>query len=166
MAKTGEIQSAGRGKDVQQRGGAGGMLADDDFWGAMERLMDRFGSPAWPRFREPLVMRAFADMPRVDIIDGDNEIKLRAALPGVDRNDLNVEVTEDEVLIKGSTRSEEKEEEENYVRCELVHGEFSRNVALPSPVDASRAKATFREGVLELVMPKTTTRQRQSIAIE
>lgn len=167
MAKSGEIQAAGRGRDVQQGSGStGGMFADDDFWSAMERLMGRFGSPGWQRFRELPVLRAFVDVPRVDIIDSDKDIKLRAALPGVDRNDLNVEVTEDEVTIKGSTRSEEKEEEGNYVCCELVHGEFERTIALPAEVDAARAKATFKEGVLELVMPKTTLRQRQSISIE
>lgn len=165
MAKIGEIQTAGKGKDIQQ-GGVGGLFADDDLWRTMERLMDRFGAPGWQRFRELPALRALADVPRVDIIDSDKEIKLRAALPGVDRDDVNVEVTDDEVIIHGSTRSEEKEEEGNYVRCELVHGEFSRSVALPAEVDASQAKATFREGVLELVMPKTTTRQRQSIPIE
>jgi len=100
------------------------------------------------------------------VIDGDKEIKVRSALPGVERRDLQVDVTEDMVSIRGSTRQESKEERENYFRSELMRGEFARTIPLPATVDSEKARATFKDGMLELVLPKTETRQRRSIAIE
>ena len=158
----------GKGREIQRAT----PFRDEDVWQDMERMMERFSMPAWPRLLRDWpgfgdVGQLFqARMPRVDVIDGDREIKVRAELPGVDRNDLEVSVGGDAVLIKGSTRREEKDERENYFRSEISHGEFCRSVALPAAVDSEQAKAAFRDGILELTLPKTEARQRRTVTIE
>ena len=119
----------------------------------------------WPVFGE--VDRAFETrIPRVDVIDRDGEVSVKAELPGVEKKDLDISMTEDSVTIKGSTRREEKEEKGDYYRCEISRGEFSRTVALPATVDTARAKASFKDGMLELLIPKVEARKRRSINIE
>ena len=106
--------------------------------------------PTWSKLPEPFEGR----MPKVDVIDRDDEILVRAELPGVEKKDIDVSTTENTVTIKGSTRAEEKEERGDYYRCEISSGSFARTLALPGNVDASKAKATFKDGVLELTLPK------------
>ncbi|MDX9740446.1 MAG: Hsp20/alpha crystallin family protein [Gammaproteobacteria bacterium] len=164
MAKSSDIEVSKGGQQLGHR------ISDGDLWEVMDRMMDRFmGGRGWPgMFRDfPVALeRPFGKLPQVDVIDGDKEIKVRAALPGVERKDLQVDVTEDMVSIRGSTRQESKEERENYFRSELMRGEFARTIPLPATVDSEKARATFKDGMLELVLPKTETRQRRSIAIE
>jgi len=139
----------------------------------MDRLFDNFFRRGWmrpwrwewPAFRE--AGRALESrFPRVDVIDRDSEIVVKAELPGVEKKDLDVSMTEDSVTIKGSTRHEEKEEKGDYYRCEISHGEFARTVALPTTVDSAKAKAVFKDGVLELVISKVEPSKRRAITIE
>lgn len=105
-------------------------------------------------------------MPRVDIIDRDEEIVVRAEIPGVDKKDLDVSLTDNTVTIKGSTHQEQKEEQGNYFRSEMARGSFARSVTLPGNVDGAGAKASFKDGVLELSLPKTENSKRRSIKVE
>ena len=84
-------------------------------------------------------------LPSVDVIDRDSEINVRAEIPGVDKKDLDISVTEDSVSLKGSVKHEEVEEEGEYYRRETSSGSFSRTVALPCEVDSSNVKAKFKE---------------------
>jgi HSP20 family protein len=118
--------------------------------------------PAWAELPVPFEGK----MPRVDVIDRDGEIVVRAEVPGVDKNDLDVSVTENSVTIKGSTRREEKEEKGDYFRCETTQGSFSRTVSLPCDVDNEKAKTKFKDGILELTLPKMEKTKRRSIKIE
>jgi len=105
-------------------------------------------------------------LPRVDVIDRDAEILVRAEIPGVSKDDLEVSMNHGTVTIKGSVKRESKKEEGDYYRCEISHGSFSRTVALPAEVEGDRAKATFKDGVLELLLPKRETSKRHSIKVE
>ena len=104
--------------------------------------------------------------PKVDVIDRDKEIVVKAEMPGVDKKDVDVSMTDNNVTIKGSTSHEEKEEKGNYYRCEISRGSFSRTVSLPANVDAEKAKATFNNGILELVIPKVERSHRKSVNID
>jgi HSP20 family protein len=104
--------------------------------------------------------------PRVDVIDRDNDIVVKAEIPGVKKEDLDVSMTDTTVTIKGSTSHEEKHEKGNYYRCEISRGAFSRTVALPSNVDTDKAKAVFNDGILELTIPKVEKAKRKSITVE
>ncbi len=139
----------------------------------MDRLMEslfprqwlrpfRWEMPTWSELGAPLEIRS----PRVDIIDRDNEIVVKAEIPGVNKEDLDVSMTESTVTIKGSSSHEEKEEKGNYYRCEISRGAFTRTVALPADVDADKAKAVFNDGILELTIPKVEKSKRKSITVE
>jgi len=92
-------------------------------------------------------------MPSVDIIahDNDNEIQVHAEIPGVDKKDLDISVTEDSVSINGSAKHEEEKGE--YYRRETSSGSFACTVAVPYEVDTAKVKAKFKDGVLEMSLP-------------
>jgi HSP20 family molecular chaperone IbpA len=92
--------------------------------------------------------------PKVDIIDRDTEIAVRAELPGVMKEDLDVTVSADWMTLKAHTSHEEKEVKGVYYRREMSYGEYQRAVALLHTVNGENAGATFKDGVLELTLPK------------
>lgn len=119
----------------------------------------------WPTFNE-LTTPFEGRMPKVDIIDRESEVLVRAELPGVDKDNIEVSITDSTVRIKGTTSKEEKEEEGNYYRHETMRGEFSRTVSLPADINTEKANARFKDGVLELVMPKSERAKRRSIKVD
>ena len=140
----------------------------------MERMMDRvFGDfpgrgwmrpwraewPEWPGLAE-------LRMPKVDLIDRDDDILVRAELPGVEKKDLEITTSDTSVTIKGTTRHEEKEEKGDYYRCEISRGSFARTLTLPTMVESAKAKASLREGVLELTLPKVEKSKRHAVTVE
>ena len=136
----------------------------------MDRMFDSFFPRRWmqpfrwemPHFPELAELK----MPKVDIIDRDKEIVVKAELPGVTKEDIDLSITDNTVTIKATTSHEEKEEQGNYYRCEISRGSFSRTVALPGDVDADNARATFNDGILELTMPKVERSHRRSISVD
>jgi len=138
----------------------------------MERFFDHYFSPDWMhpfRWTRPswgdVSMPFEGKMPRVDIIDREGEILVKAEVPGVDKEDLDVSVTDNAVNIKGTTRHEAKEEDGEYYRSEISSGSFSRVVPLPAEVDGTQASTKFRDGVLELTLPKLKKAKRHSIKV-
>jgi HSP20 family protein len=105
-------------------------------------------------------------LPRVDVIDRENEFCVRAELPGVDKENLDVSLNENTVTLRATTQKEEQEEKGQYYRRETSRGEFQRTVRLPGTVEGDKAKATFKDGVLELIVPKAPGFKRQSIKVE
>ena len=91
---------------------------------------------------------------------------IEAELPGVAKDDLDVSMTENSVTISAKTSREEKEEKGDYYRREMSRGAFSRTVPLPVEVDGSKAKATFKDGVMRLVLPKSEPAKRRRIKVE
>ena len=139
----------------------------------MERLFEGFfpgdlARPSlweWPRLSR-MRMPLEAKLPRVDVLDREADILVRAELPGVDKKDLDISVSDNSVTIKGSTKQERKEEQGDYYRCEITQGAFARTIALPNAVSSEKAKASFKDGMLELVLPKTEPAKRRSIKVE
>ena len=138
----------------------------------MDRLFDQYFRTGWMRpwrFAWPSMPEvSLPEMrtPKVDVIDRDGEVIVKAEVPGVEKQDLDVSVSDNTVTLKGETRHEEKEEEGDYYRCEISRGAFSRTVALPATVDGAKAKASFRDGILELVIPKVEKVKRHSVNVE
>jgi len=132
--------------------------------------MDRLFESAFPRFgRWPLSdwsTRFEAKLPAVDVIDRPDHILVRAEVPGVKKEDLDVSVSDNLVTIRATTKYEEEKEQGEYYRCEMSHGEFSRSVSLPAAVDSAEARASFKDGVLELTLPKTAPSKRRAIKVE
>lgn len=119
----------------------------------------------WPRWPEP-VPSLTQRIPKVEVIDREDEVVVRAELPGVEKEDVDVSITHHRVTIKGETRHEEKQKKDHYYYSEISRGAFSRTVTLPGVVDADKAKAQFNNGVLELTIPKLEQARRRSIKIE
>ncbi|MDH4274013.1 MAG: Hsp20/alpha crystallin family protein [Gammaproteobacteria bacterium] len=107
-----------------------------------------------------------ARLPKVDVVERDSEILVRAEVPGVDKKNLEISVTENTITIKGSTAHEEKEEKGNYYRSEITKGQFARTVGLPSDVNSDEARASFRDGVVEVIIPKIQRAKRRNIVVE
>lgn len=134
----------------------------DDFFSRGWMRPFRFGAPSWSHLPAPFEGRT----PQVDVVDRDNEVYIKAELPGVDKKDVEVTMTDNSVTIKGSTQAEEKEEKGDYHRCEISQGSFSRTLSLPSEVDTDKAKAKFKHGVLKLTIPKIKKSKHKSVNVE
>jgi HSP20 family protein len=122
----------------------------------------RLGWPSGARFSTSLDVR----MPKVDVIDRDDEVFIKAELPGVDKKDIEVSMTDNTITIKGSSKKEEKEEKGEYYRCEITQGAFSRSMSLPAEVDIDKSQAKFKDGVLELRLPKLARAKRRNIKVD
>ena len=90
--------------------------------------------------------------PQIEMFEQDEQLIVRADLPGLTKDDVNVEIAEDAITIEGERRSEEKENREGFYRTERSYGKFYRRLPLPDGVDPEDANATFRDGVLEITM--------------
>lgn len=122
----------------------------------------RWEEPLLPEFSE--IFKAGG--PKVDVIERDAEVVVRAEVPGVAKEDIDISLTENTVTLRGKTRHEEKEEKGDYRRMEISRGEFSRTLQLPAGVDGAKASAKFKDGVLEVTLPKLKKSERHTVRIQ
>lgn len=94
-------------------------------------------------------------VPPVDLFEEGSELVLRSELPGMKREEIDVNITGNILVISGEKRREGKTDRRGYLRSETSYGTFSRSLTLPEGVDTEKVKATFTNGVLEIRMPKT-----------
>jgi HSP20 family protein len=122
----------------------------------MERLFEEpwdFGfGPVRVGFREQ-GLGGFRQ-PLADVFETDKEVVVTVELPGVNKEDIDVRVTENSVEVKAEVKSEVKEEKEGFYRAERTYEGFYRVIPLPTEVKANEAKATYNNGVLEIRIPK------------
>ncbi len=104
-------------------------------------------------------------MPRVDISETDTEVKLRAEIPGVDPEKLDIEVTEDTITLSGKTERSEEEKKENYYRAERYVGEFSREFMLPCRIEPDKVEARAKNGVITISLQKQASEQRKKVQV-
>ena len=128
----------------------------------MSRLFEEF-----PEYIESSQMPAprEAQVPYVDVIDRDSDIVITADLPGVDKSDINVSVKDNILEISAEKKTTKEREDEGYLRRERGYSRFYRAIRLPTPVDESKAHASFNNGVLEITMPKTEKKKGSHIPI-
>jgi HSP20 family protein len=103
--------------------------------------------------------------PPVDIHETDDALVLQAELPGFSKEDVNVELKDNSLTLKGQRQDEKEVEEEQYHRRERTYGGFQRTFMLPATVDSEKVTATYKDGVLELRLPKRETAKAKRIAI-
>jgi HSP20 family protein len=125
----------------------------------MREMFGRF--PGWP-----LAEREEGWAPAVDMIERDDEILVRADLPGFDEKDVEVTVQDSTLVIRGERKMEKEEKKEDYYYSERAHGAFARALALPATVETDKVKATFRKGVLEVHLPKAKEAKGKKIEIK
>jgi HSP20 family protein len=138
----------------------------------MDRAFDSLFHRGWLRpFREGWSELARLEetlgmgTPRVDVLDREEEVLVRAEVPGVDKKDLQVELSGQLLTIGGERRREAKEEKGDYFRSEIAHGMFSRTIRLPEEVALDKAAADFKDGILEVHLPKTHKTERRRIEV-
>lgn len=140
-------------------------------FGDFDRMIDHYFNRKWPRLFGPedrlndLWGTYEMHSPSMDVIDRDNEVVVRVELPGVDKKDIDVSVSDDTLTVKGTSSKELTEEKGNYYRSEIRKGAISRTISLPSGVDSSRAEAKFKDGMLELTLPKNASSKRKTIKV-
>jgi HSP20 family protein len=117
----------------------------------MDRLFDSFGRDVgWPAEGS----RAAAMTPSIDVSESEGELKIDVDLPGVEEKDVDVAISDNVLTIKGEKKAEREEKKKDFHLVERSYGSFSRSLTLPFAVDPDQAKATFKNGVLSISLPK------------
>jgi HSP20 family protein len=120
--------------------------------GHMERELRRMLRSFESSSEEPASMALWA--PPVDIFETDNEVVVRAELPGMDQKDIDIRIDNNVLTIKGERKMDQRVKEENYHRIESMYGTFVRSFTLPTNVDPDNVKAEYRIGILTITLPK------------
>ena len=119
----------------------------------------------WPRVRR---VEEEEVRPTVDIFEEGNDVVVKAELPGMQKEDIDVKITGNMITISGEKKKEEKLEKKNYYRFERSYGSFMHTYTLPSEVQTDKASAHFKDGVLEVKVPKTeeAKKKEKKVTIE
>ncbi|MGC4121729.1 MAG: Hsp20/alpha crystallin family protein [Myxococcales bacterium] len=125
---------------------------------AFEPLMNTMDYATWPMEHEEAY-------PRVDVYEDQNEIVIRADLPGLERKHVELIVDEGTLTMRGERHLEREDKRENYRRVECWYGNFARTFALPPTIDREKVRAEMREGVLYVHVPKREGAKPRTITI-
>lgn len=98
----------------------------------------------------------------IDVFEDGESVTVKAEIPGIKKENINVQLTGDTITISGEKKSESKVQEENYYRMESSYGSFLRSCQLPQGCLSDKARATFKDGVLEIRIPKSPEAQQQT----
>jgi HSP20 family protein len=127
----------------------------------MDRLFERFLEPAWPE------MPALGEWePKVDVAETKDAITVKAEVPGVEQKDIAISLQDSVLTIKGEKEEEKEEKDKRYHRVERTYGAFARVMRLPAAVDASKAVASFKDGVLTVTLPKAAEAKGTTIPVK
>ncbi|MCD6456088.1 MAG: Hsp20/alpha crystallin family protein [Methanophagales archaeon] len=137
----------------------------------MQERMYRIFGEIEPSFMERKMLPATGGElatvePFVDVIDKEDKVVVAADVPGVEKEDLSVNISGDRLEISAERKKEAEEKKEGYVRRERTYTSYYRLVPLPAEVDADKADATFENGVLEITMPKVKAIEKKKIKIK
>ncbi|OGW62014.1 MAG: hypothetical protein A2638_05265 [Nitrospirae bacterium RIFCSPHIGHO2_01_FULL_66_17] len=134
----------------------------EDLWARPWRSLMDFG---WPRHRH-LWTDLEATSPAIEISEDKNEVLVKAELPGMKKEDLEINVEERLLTIRGEKKKEEERKGEGYFYSERSYGAFERCIEIPRDVQSDKAHATFKDGVLEVRLPKTEEAKRKEVKIK
>ena len=129
----------------------------------MNRLLDSFFT-GWPEQRKGLLEGEWA--PSIDVAETDEEITVTAELPGVKQEEVDISIADGVLTLKGEKKEEKEVKEKNYHRIERNYGSFQRSVGLPTGAQADKAKATYKDGILTITVPKTEETKPKQIKID
>jgi HSP20 family protein len=127
----------------------------------MDRLFDRFNEPKWPD-----VFGTGEWSPTLDVSETKDALVVKLEVPGLDPKDIQIELQENLLTVKGEKKQEKEEKDERYHRVERSYGAFARSVRLPVGVDGSKVSATFKNGLLTVTLPKTPAAKGTTIPIK
>ncbi len=130
----------------------------------MERIFGDFGFGRNSLARQGSGLGKWS--PQVEVHERDGQFIVRADLPGLGKDDVKVDVTDNTLTIRGDRKQEHEENREGFYRSERSYGSFFRAIPLPEGINAEEAKASFRDGVLEISMPSPQRKERLGRKIE
>ncbi len=132
----------------------------------LQNLMDRLFEETWAPMERTGAIEGLALVPRVDMYETDDEVVVKATIPGVKPEDLEITVTGNVLTIKGEVKEEKEEKDVNFIRKERLFGTFRRDLTLPVDVDVDKAKAEFENGILTLHLPKVETAKPKRLEVK
>lgn len=137
-------------------------LRGRDMFRDYARIMDQM-------FRGPGLLETIDEeilSPRVDVVEDEKSVEVTADIPGIDEKDIKLELRNDTLWIEGERKEEKKTEGRNFYRCERSSGSFERGIALPCDVEKGAIEASFKNGVLKVVLPKTKEAREEVTSIK
>jgi len=140
-----------------------------------ERIMNRMLEEIWEinrssaallpgeieRYRERYRRRR----PFIDVMETDKEVVATAEMPGLEKGDIKINLTDDTLEISAETRHEEEKREKDFIYKERRSGSYYRSVSLPSPIEPNRSTASYNNGVLQITMPKIEIKKKTSLKV-
>lgn len=135
---------------------------------SLQERMNRLFDESFGRFSKGVPEAAAVGTwaPTVDVFETKDAIVVKADLPGVNKDSIKIEIKDNIMLLHGERKEEKEVKEENYYRFERVFGRFERSFGLPATVDKSKVKAKYKDGVLEISIPKAEEVKPKEVAIE
>jgi HSP20 family protein len=136
----------------------------------LDRMFQDFPMGRWPRLRElegfrlPRELRITA--PSLDMYEESDEVVVKAEIPGMSKDDIEITLSDSHLTLRGEKKKEEETKEKDYYRCEREYGSFYRSVELPAAVKSDGVKATLKNGVLEVHLPKSAQSQKKEIHVD
>jgi len=126
---------------------------------AMDRLFD-------DAFTRPLSVSGVSGMPAIDLYQTNDDVVVKASLPGLKAEDVDITVTGETLILRGEFKQDNEQKETNYHLREQRYGSFERSILLPTDVEANKAKADFDNGILTITMPIAEAVKPKSITIK
>ena len=121
---------------------------------------------AWPRLWAGPLQRTEITVPALDVYEKGDEVVVKAEIPGMTKDQIEVHLTDSTLTVTGEKKQEEEVKDKDYYRCERSFGSFARTVQLPAEVKTEGAKATFKDGVLEVRLPKSEAAKRRAVKVQ
>lgn len=137
-------------------------------FGEMERMFRDFFTSPFPLLRGPRWLGEWRKdyLPEVDLRETDKEFIVEAAIPGLEKDDIDIDVTKDHITLCGERKVEEEKPEETYHVRQRRYGSFRVSYSLPAEVKPDEVKATYKHGVLEVTMPKAEVTTAHKVKVE
>jgi HSP20 family protein len=133
---------------------------------SIQDRMNKLFEQTLSRSRDEEGIAATTWTPAVDIYETPETIVMKAELPGLTRDDLDIQIRDNTLTLRGERRFAKDVQEENYLRIERAYGSFQRSFTLPTTIQQEKVRAVFKDGVLELTLPKAESAKPKKIAIE
>ncbi|HEY7317172.1 MAG TPA: Hsp20/alpha crystallin family protein [Candidatus Binatia bacterium] len=138
-------------------------------WGELDRMFESFLErrlrPFWPERWWPTTGMEIS-APALDVYEEKDDIVVKAELPGMEKDNIEVNLSDNRLTIKGEKKKEEEVKKEGYYRSERSYGSFVRSLELPSEVQTDKIKAAFKNGVLEIRLPKTEEAKKKETKVK
>jgi HSP20 family protein len=138
------------------------------FWGDIEDWVDNYLVRPFP-FLKPsrLILPQQEELiPSVDIFEEGNDVVVKAELPGIKKEDIDITLTDNTIMIAGEKKKEKEIDKKDYYRWESSYGSFNRTFSLPAEVKLDKVKSIFKDGILEIRLPKTEEAKKKEIKLK